>query len=42
MGPKSNDQCPYKSEAEADQTDRRGDISVTTGAKIAVMWPPET
>lgn len=38
MGPKSNDKSPYKSEAEIG----RGDVGVTTGAKIAVMWPPES
>ena len=35
--PKSNDKCPYKSEAEGDLTDRRGGGRMTIEAAIRVI-----
>lgn len=38
MGPKSNDMCLCKSEAEADLTYRCGGSNVTKEAEIVMMW----
>ena len=39
VGPKSNDECPEKSEGEGDLTDGRGESRVAMEAEIGVMQP---